>query len=304
MTSSLASFPLPTAAHAAFSVSRRNLVAGLVISFVLHALLMLLHFQPVNVTPTPHEPGLEVVLVNTRSAAKPLDAQLRAQAAVEGGGDDEAGHATSPLAPAPLATTADAPAPPELVAANRQRSELEQQQQQLLTQLQSPTLVAPQTAPGAQAAPPQPADTAQTADLASPLLQQYAIISERVSAYNRQPRRHFFVPSTSEYRFAQYEEAWRARVETVGNRHYPTQARGRVYGSLRLTVYVRRDGSVERVELDESSGHRVLDDAARRIVQLAAPYAPFAPDVARDTDVIVITRTWHFVNESLRMDTQ
>ncbi len=43
----------------------------------------------------------------------------------------------------------------------------------------------------------------------------------------------------------------------------------------------------------------MLNQAARRIVQLAAPFAPFPPDIARDTDILAITRTWNFVNDTL-----
>ncbi|PIV71547.1 MAG: energy transducer TonB, partial [Rhodocyclales bacterium CG17_big_fil_post_rev_8_21_14_2_50_68_7] len=42
----------------------------------------------------------------------------------------------------------------------------------------------------------------------------------------------------------------------------------------RLTVNIRADGSVESVEINKSSGQRILDAAAQKIVRLAAPYAP------------------------------
>ena len=81
----------------------------------------------------------------------------------------------------------------------------------------------------------------------------------------------------------------------MGNLNYPDEARRqRVYGSLLLTVSIRRDGTVESIEINRSSGFRVLDQAAVRIVELAAPFAPFPPDIARDTDVLAITRTWSF----------
>ena len=97
-----------------------------------------------------------------------------------------------------------------------------------------------------------------------------------------------------ESRFAQYVDGWRVKVERVGNLNYPEAAKGKAYGSLLLSVIIRADGSVQQVLVDRSSGHRVLDDAARRIVQMASPYAAFPPDIARDTDIIEITRTWTF----------
>ncbi|MDP2108662.1 MAG: TonB family protein, partial [Rhodocyclaceae bacterium] len=57
---------------------------------------------------------------------------------------------------------------------------------------------------------------------------------------------------------------------------------------------IKQDGELERVEINRSSGHQVLDEAARRIVRLAAPYAVFPEAVRRDTDILEITRTWSF----------
>jgi len=97
-----------------------------------------------------------------------------------------------------------------------------------------------------------------------------------------------------EYRYAQYEEDWRQKVERVGTVNYPAAARGKFYGNLRMTVTLRPDGNVESIELDRSSGLKVLDDAAFRIVRMASPYAVFPPDIRRETDLLVITRTWFF----------
>ena len=92
-----------------------------------------------------------------------------------------------------------------------------------------------------------------------------------------------------------YFEAWRRKVERVGNLNYPDAARARhLYGSLRLLVAIAPDGALADVRVLESSGHRVLDDAALRIVRLAAPFAPFPPTMRRDTDVLEIVRTWQF----------
>ncbi len=99
-----------------------------------------------------------------------------------------------------------------------------------------------------------------------------------------------------EYRFAQYMEDWRVKVERVGTLNYPEAAKGKLYGSLLLSVRIKNDGSVERVDIDRSSGHRVLDDAARRIVRMAEPFAAFPADIRRDFDSLEITRTWSFTS--------
>ena len=88
---------------------------------------------------------------------------------------------------------------------------------------------------------------------------------------------------------------WRAKIERVGNLNYPEAARAlKLYGSLLITVSIRSDGSVENVEINRSSGQKVLDAAAVRIVEMSAPFAAFPPDIKRDTDVLHITRTWMF----------
>ena len=121
-----------------------------------------------------------------------------------------------------------------------------------------------------------------------------AQIEKQIQEYQQRPRKKFIGASTSEYRFAQYEEDWRAKIERVGTLNYPPEARGRLYGNLQLTVTLRPDGSVESIYLDRSSGLKVLDAAASKIVRMATPFAAFPPDIRRDTDLLVITRTWFF----------
>ena len=92
-----------------------------------------------------------------------------------------------------------------------------------------------------------------------------------------------------------YLEAWRRKVERIGELNYPAQARARkIYGNLRLLVAIEPDGALREVRVIDSSGHKILDDAAVRIVRLAAPYAPFPPGMREDTDVLEIVRTWQF----------
>ena len=87
----------------------------------------------------------------------------------------------------------------------------------------------------------------------------------------------------------------RLKVERIGNMNYQEAARQKkLYGSLLITVSIRSDGTLENVEINRSSGHRVLDAAAVRVVEMSAPYAAFPPDIRRDTDILHITRTWTF----------
>jgi len=118
-------------------------------------------------------------------------------------------------------------------------------------------------------------------------------------AYAHRPRRKAISASTREYKYASYLEAWRRKVERVGNLNYPEEAkRHKMYGSLILHVAVREDGSIERIRVLRSSGFDLLDEAAVKIVELAAPFAPFPPDIRAETDVLDITRTWQFLSNN------
>ncbi|MCG3201417.1 MAG: hypothetical protein NFCOHLIN_01285 [Gammaproteobacteria bacterium] len=122
-----------------------------------------------------------------------------------------------------------------------------------------------------------------------------AEIAERMEAKAKRPRRKFISATTSEYKFAAYMEAWRAKVERIGNLNYPDEARrDKLSGSLILDVALRSDGSVDEITVRKPSGHAALDDAAIRIVKLAAPYAAFPAAFNREVDILHITRTWQF----------
>ena len=105
--------------------------------------------------------------------------------------------------------------------------------------------------------------------------------------------------STAASADAFYLNSWRRKIEKIGNLNYPVEARKRkLYGSLRLLVAIEADGSLRRVKILESSGHKMLDDAAVRIVRLAAPFAPFPDELRATTDLLEIIRTWQFRKNS------
>jgi protein TonB len=184
----------------------------------------------------------------------------------------------------------------DLAQAQRRVRELEAQQRKLIARARrSPASVTPEAERRAPSDEPTPqASGRDLADLSLAAMRLQAQIDRQLDAYQKRPRKKFVGASAVEYRFAQYEEDWRQKVERVGTVNYPTAARGRFYGNLQLTVTLRADGNVESIELEKSSGLKVLDDAAFRIVRMASPYAVFPPDIRRDTDLLVITRTWFF----------
>ncbi|MDP4030270.1 MAG: TonB family protein [Gallionella sp.] len=233
---------------------------------------------------------LQVVLVNTKSKSKPSKADALAQANLDGGGNTaEDRRAKTPLP----AIRDDKQFTPEQAA--RRVAQLEEQSKRMLTRLKSEHKVA---LPDPQKQ--QSSDTRSGEELVQRSLEiarLEAQIDKSWEAYQKMPRRKFIGSRTQEYRFAQYIEDWRIKVERIGNLNYPEQARQqKIFGSLRLSVSIKADGSVESMEVSKSSGNRVLDAAAMRIVKLASPYAPLPPDIRKDTDILVITRTWTFTS--------
>ena len=94
---------------------------------------------------------------------------------------------------------------------------------------------------------------------------------------------------------AWYRDDWRKKVERIGNLNYPEEARRQgLYGSLRVLVLIKRDGSVAQMRVLESSGHPILDQAALNIVRTAMPFAPFTGELAAQYDQVEIIRTWRF----------
>jgi len=275
---------------AALPALQRPLTLALIVSLFLHALLLSVHFGLPQALNSAKDRALDVILVNSKTTSRPEHAQALAQNRLDGGGNtDEARIASTPL-PASQKTREGN----DLREAQMRVAELERRQQQALTLARGAFAVKAEAQHSEALFEGTSGFDLSNSALAIARLEGQ--IARNVEEYNKRPRRKFIGARTDEYRFAQYVEDWRQKVERIGNLNYPDSARGRVYGSLVITVFIKSDGSLERVEVDRPSAHRLLDDAARRIVQLAAPYAAFPPDIARDTDIIEISRTWAFTS--------
>ncbi|WP_211371037.1 energy transducer TonB [Dechloromonas hortensis] len=259
-------------------------------SLLFHALLLTLHFKFPDASNAMREKALDIILVNAKSARKPHDAQTLAQSNLDGGGNtDENRRAKTPLPSTAQQTTGN-----DLQQMRRRVQELEVAQQKMLTQARSLRNVASSQTANEQ---PNPAPSISGLDLAESARAMARLegeISKTTDEYTKRPRKKFVGARAEEYRFAQYIEDWRQKIERIGTLNYPDAARGKLYGSLVLTVAINADGSIGRIDINRSSGHKLLDDSARRIVQMAGPYSPFPPDIRRDTDVLEITRTWYF----------
>ncbi len=261
-------------------------------SLLVHAIVLTIHFSPFDLTRmTDKGPPLEVALVNAKTAAKPTKADILAQANLDGGGNTDADRrAKTPLPVLPLNN------PDQQVAVATQKvATLEHQTRELMTQLRSTPITAVQQ---------KPVDAEEQTELptANELMQRTleamkleAQIAKDMDAYQKRPKRRFVGARAEEYRFARYVEDWRLKIERIGNLNYPAAAREqRLYGSLLLTVSIRSDGSVESIEVNRTSGSRILDAAAVKIVEISAPFAQFPQDIKRDTDTLHVTRTWTF----------
>lgn len=272
-----------------------HLRIALLISLCVHVAVLAIRLDAATPPPQPRR-ALEVALVNTQTPLAPLDPALLAQTDLLGGGDRPEGSSTTPLP----RTAYQSPDEVVLAALKKRQEQLEQQQQELFSRMQAELSV-----PAARPDPETFQDAAEPGtdvrDQESLILSaQIAALKERIERYNALPRQQFVGPSARADAYARYLEAWRTKIEQLGTEYYPEQARGKVYGSLQLTVHIRKDGTLANIEIDRPSEHAILNLAAQRIVQLAAPFAPLPPSIAADADILAITRTWHFQNQQLQ----
>jgi protein TonB len=268
---------------------------AILISAIVHTVCIFgLHFREAN--PALFEnrsPPIDVVLVNAKSRQKPVQADVLAQHDLYGGGTvAQARQATSPL---PVSQE-ERPMSGEVEAEARVQA-LEQQAKALMQQVKSSYQV-PEQKPQAELEPSPPTPTPAPADLTQRSLEMarfQARVDQQWSEYQKRPRRGEYGINAQGFSFAQYVDDWRIKVERVGNLNYPEAARRQgLYGSLVLTVSIHADGTLESVEIYRSSGSKILDAAAVKIVEMAAPFPPFSPEMRKKVDILGITRTWTF----------
>ncbi len=245
----------------------------------------------------PADRTLEIVVVHNKSSIKkPEKADFLAQHSQEGGGTKEKAERPTTDSLQPLTKRANkpnqvnTPATPqaEPVASEKKR-------------LVSTKAEANKKTRNAPNKPKKKIKTLNTAQLLASTDKEIsrltAELNRKTEAYAKRPRRKFVSASTKEYKYSNYLDAWRRKVERIGNINYPDEARRqKLYGNLVLLVSLRANGTIYEIEVRRSSGHKILDDAAIRIVRLAAPYAPFPSEIRKETDILDITRTWQFLS--------
>ncbi|NOZ52671.1 MAG: energy transducer TonB [Gammaproteobacteria bacterium] len=298
MTTMAAQPPGPTPGAANITSGDR---LGLTIFFaiVIHSLIIMgISFsQPERQKHQEKLPGLEITLAQSQSENKIDDADFLAQANQEGGGDSKKVEKSSSPSESVI-FAGDVGEVTEFVPETQIATSSEPQHKEILTATRSSEhKIAIQ-----QSSPDLPTDRA---NITSKQLLKQSKVMARLSAEvdvsrkvtSNQPKKKFITAQTKEYRFASYEESWRKKVERIGTLNFPDAAiRTQLTGNLRMSVTIRADGSVKSIKITKYSGHKTLDDAALRIVKMAAPYARFPDEISKDYDEIVIVRTWQFLS--------
>ncbi len=263
---------------------------ALIVSAAVHAVLLSVRFvAPESFNRIFEDTPLEVVLVNARSTAAPDKAQAIAQATLAGGGEADRGRATSPLLPSQQPEVGDAQD-----ESRKQIEQLQETQQQLLTQVRRELATLPE--PRDRADEGSPEERAQE-ERRRRLVQLLAEIEKRVNDTNARPKKRYISPATKEAAYAQYYDQLRRKIEERGTRNFPEQGGQKLYGELTMNVTIDAAGNVIETEIVRASTSRVLDRQAVAIVQAAAPFGPFNAKMRAQADQLVVTSRFRFTRE-------
>jgi protein TonB len=266
---------------------------ALAVSVAAHAALLAVRFvDPERFNRVFQDTPLEVVLVNSRTTERPDKAQAIAQATMAGGGEAQAGRATSPLPPSMLAAVGDASE-----ESQRKIEAMQTQQMMLLAQARQALAALP---------PPDPKQTADSPDARAreekrrQLTKLLAEIERRIQEENARPKKRYISPATREEVYALYYDGLRRRIEERGTRNFPEVAGQKLYGELTLALTIDQDGRVLSAEVVESSGQQVLDRRAIGIATAAGPFGRFNEAMRQRADQIVVVSRFRFTrNETL-----
>ncbi|BAO81846.1 periplasmic protein TonB, links inner and outer membranes [Serpentinimonas raichei] len=259
---------------------------ALAFSLLAHAAVLTVQLvHPQGLQRVWHDTPLDVILVNARAEQAPAQAQAIAQANLAGGGEADAGRATSPLPPAVVERSGDA-----LQEQQRRMQDMQAQQNRLLAQLrQQVAAIAPLPAAPA---PPDPQALAQE-ERRLALLQALAEIEQRINEQNARPRKRYLGPATREAVYAVYYDQLRRRIEDHGTANFPQLDGRKLYGELSMVITVNHNGQVLDTEVVQGSGLPALDSRAEAIVQ-SLSFGPFTQAMRRQTDQIVVVSRFRF----------
>jgi len=236
-------------------------------------------------------PSLDVILVNTSNSETPDKADYLAQTTQDGGGNSDQKLRRTDLFSAP--TLSRQPGMAQLQSIAQQTPVKKQESKKaFLTQAQSEHKVKSQKKLSNKEQLEQIIKPLQKNERAARLAEE---LSLTLQEFSQKPKEKFLNSRTKEYIAATYMRGWIDKVERLGNADYPDAAiREKLSGTLILDVVINSDGSLKEINLRRSSGHQILDDAAKRIVKMSSPFAPFPAKLLKQADVIHITRSWEF----------
>jgi protein TonB len=257
------------------------------VSLTLHAAVLGVRFvDPADFNRVFQDTPLEVILVNARSSEAPTKAQAVAQANLAGGGEAQAGLATSPLPPSPTELRGD-----DQSDAERAIQQMQEMQQQILTQIRRE--VAQMPVPDPRKASVNQSEREQE-EKRQQKLRMLAEIEKRINDENARPRRRYISPATREEVYAIYYDKLRHRIEERGTANFPAINGHKLYGELTMNLTIDARGNVIDAEIERSSNSRWLDQRALAIVRAAAPFGNFSDDMRRKADQIVVTSRFRF----------
>ena len=263
---------------------------ALIASGAAHGIALTVHLNdPTGIERAFRDTPLEVILVNAKSQEAPEKAQAIAQANLVGGGEAEKGRATSPLPMSATVQLGDA------VEDSRRRIDtLQDEQQQLLSQIRREVATLPPPDPRRENGTPQ---EREQEDRRKHLMRLLAEIEKRINEENARPKKRYIGPSTREETYAVYYDALRRRIEERGTRDFPEFKGQKLYGELTMNVTVDAAGRVVEAEIVQPSTSRVLDQRAMAIVQAASPFGRFTPAMRGQADQIVVTSRFRFTRD-------
>lgn len=266
----------------------------LFVSLLAHITLLLALGFTAPRTKKPEAPMLEITIVSSKSDSKPEKADFLSNKTQDGGGNsDKKKRSTTPRQSKKKSTGQPKMAVPvrkqaksekkhkeRILTAKNSSRKIQQEQPKKVTRKQKkPT---PPTPPSLQKS------WNERAELAAALDREW-------EAYQKRPKRKFITARTKEYKYASYMDAWRQKVERIGNLNYPVEAKRRkLTGLLMLEVAINKNGTINSIRLVRSSGRTILDEAAKKIVKMSAPFAPLPANLRKEVDILHITRTWQF----------
>ncbi|RDH82903.1 MAG: hypothetical protein DIZ80_11590 [endosymbiont of Galathealinum brachiosum] len=242
-------------------------------------------------------PSLDVILVNTSNSETPDKADYLAQTSQDGGGNSEEKVRRTDLFSAP--TLSKQPGMAQLQSTVQQTPVKKQESKKtFITKNKSSYKIKSQEKLSSKEVLEQILKPQQKNERAARLAEELSLTFQE---FSQKPKEKFLNSRTKEYIAATYMRGWIDKVERLGNADYPDAAiRAKLSGTLILDVVINADGTLKEINLRRSSGHQILDDAAKRIVKMSSPFAPFPSKLLKQADIIHITRSWEFQSDQLR----